>query len=420
MRFLLLALAAVSSYAQTRDQRIARLADSIKQQVIDCRRDLHMHPELSNREERTAQLVADKLRALGFDDVKTQVGKHGVVGLLKGAKPGGVVALRADMDALPITEENNVPYKSQNIGVKHACGHDGHTSIQLGVAEVLSKMRSDIQGTVKFIFQPAEEGAPFGEKGGAKYMIEQGVLENPRPSAIFGLHVGAQVPVGKVAYNSGALLASTDTFAITITGKTVHGAYPHEGIDGIQVAAQVIQALQTIRSRRIIASEPMVLTVGKIEGGTRNNILAGKVRMEGTLRTLNEGVREQTRTLMRQIGNGVAEANGAQFELEWLDDNPVTYNDPALTEQSLPSLARIFGTNNLLRTDPQMGGEDFAYYQKIIPGFFYFLGVGNVAKGLTAIQHTPMFDLDEDALGMGVKAEATLLLDYLDRIALKK
>ncbi len=416
MRFLLLLVAATAAFGQTRDQRIAQFADSIRQQVIDCRRDLHMHPELSNREERTSKLVADKLRALGFDDVKTGVGKYGVVGLLKGGKPGGVVAVRADMDALPITEENNVPYKSQNIGVKHACGHDGHTSIQLGVAEVLSKMRSDIRGTIKFIFQPAEEGPPFGEKGGAKYMIEEGVLENPRPSAIFGLHVGAQIPVGKIAYNSGPLLASTDTFAITITGKTVHGAYPHEGIDGIEVSAQVIQALQTIRSRRIIASEPMVLTIGKIEGGTRNNILAGKVRMEGTLRTLNEGVREQVRTLMRQVGRGVAEANGAGFQLEWLDENPVTYNDPALTEKSLPSLARVFGKENLIRTDPQMGGEDFAYFQKVIPGFFYFLGVGNVAKGFTAIQHTPMFDMDEDALALGVKAEVTLLLDYLDQL----
>src|SRR5436853_6457692 len=271
--------------AASRDQQIAQAAEAMRARLIEQRRDFHMHPELSNREERTARIVAERLRALGLE-VKTNVGKHGVVALLKGAKPGPVVAVRADMDALPIQETIDVPYKSQTPGVKHACGHDAHTTIELGVAEILSKMRPEISGTIKFIFQPSEEGAPAGEEGGASLMIKEGALENPRPTAIFGLHVMPVVEVGQIAYNSGPAMASSDHFVITIHGKKVHGAYPHDGIDAVVVAAECVTSLQTIRSRRIDTTEPLVITVGIIQGGNRFNIVADEVKLEGTVRTL--------------------------------------------------------------------------------------------------------------------------------------
>ncbi|MGH9631960.1 MAG: M20 metallopeptidase family protein [Bryobacteraceae bacterium] len=256
---------------QSLQDRIGQEALALKSRLIEMRRDFHMYPELSNREERTSSVIAAKLRELGFTDIRTGVAKHGIVAVLKGGKPGGVVAVRADMDALPVTETIDLPYKSKNPGVKHACGHDVHMAVQLGVAEVLSKLKAEIPGTVKFIFQPAEEGPPPGEPGGAKLMIKEGVLENPRPQAIFGLHSGPEFRAGTVGYTLGAFLASSDTFTIAVQGKSVHGAYPHLGVDPIPVAAEMIQALQTIRSRRIIANEPVVLTIGKIEGGTRFN-----------------------------------------------------------------------------------------------------------------------------------------------------
>jgi amidohydrolase len=407
--------------AQTtsRVEVIAKAAEKLRANLITQRRDFHIHPELSNREERTAQVVAAKLRALGLDEVKTNVGKHGVVALLKGKFPGDVVAVRADMDALPIQETINVPYKSQNNGVKHACGHDVHTTVQLGVAEVLSQMREQIHGTIKFIFQPAEEGPPPGEPGGAGLMIQEGALENPRPSAIFGLHVMPNIETGQVGYNLGGAMASSDRFDITIRGKKVHGAYPHDGIDAIVVAAECITALQTIRSRRINTLEPLVITVGSLHGGNRFNIIADEVRLEGTMRTLNEEVRQQAMGMMRQTLQGITAAYGGSFELQWGQSNPVTYNDPALVKATLPTLQRVLGEAQLTEPRPQMGAEDFSLYQKVIPGFFYFLGVGNKSKGLTAMIHTPEFDVDEDSLVIGVKVMANVLLDYLDRQTLK-
>ena len=399
----------------TRTARIARLADGLKDSLIAQRRDFHAHPELSNREERTARVIAEKLRALGLTDIKTGVGKHGVTALLVGAKPGPVVAVRADIDALPINETADVPYKSLNAGVKHACGHDGHITMELGVAEVLSQMRGEIAGTIKFIFQPAEEGPPAGEEGGAPLMIKEGVLENPRPSAIFGLHVMPDYPVGTIAYNSGAAMASSDTFSITLRGKGAHGARPHNGIDTVVVAAEAIMALQTIRSRRIDTQEPLVLTFGKINGGTRHNILAEEVTLDGTLRAHSEDVRTQTKAMMRQILQGVTQSYGATFELNFTSSNFVTYNDPQLTADTLPTLRRIMGEKNLLTPRPQMVSEDFSAYQQVIPGFFYFLGVGNSAKGITAPLHTAAFEMDEDALPIGVKAMSNILLDYLDK-----
>ncbi len=406
---------AQSAADSKRGAALSQAAEQLRPALIAQRRDFHMYPELSNREERTARVVAEKLRALGMDEVKTGVGRYGVVALLKGKLPGDVVAVRADMDALPIQETLDVPYKSRNDGVKHACGHDVHMTVQLGVAEVLSKMRDQIRGTIKFIFQPAEEGPPSGEEGGARLMIKEGVLENPRPSAIFGLHVFPTFEVGTLAYNSGPALASSDRFHLTIRGKKVHGAYPHEGIDAVVVAAECVTALQTIRSRRINTQEPLVITVGSFHGGNRFNIIADEVQMDGTLRTLSEEVRSRAMELMRQVLAGVTAAHGAQFELAFDQPNPVTYNDPKLVEETLPTLRRVVGATNVVAPKPQMGSEDFSYFQQTVPGFFYFLGVGNKAKGITAMNHTPEFDADEEALVVGVKTMANVLLDYLDR-----
>ncbi|MER3427655.1 MAG: amidohydrolase [Pyrinomonas sp.] len=404
----------------SREQRIAQAAESLRAKLIEQRRDFHMYPELSNREERTSRIVAERLKALGFDDVRTNVARHGVVGLLKGAKPGPVVAVRADMDALPIQETIDVPYKSRVPGVKHACGHDVHTTIALGVAEILSRMRDEISGSIKFIFQPAEEGPPPGEEGGAPLMIKEGVLDNPRPQAIFGLHVMPTIEVGKIGYNSGPAMASSDRFVVTIRGKKVHGAYPHEGVDAVVVAAECVMALQTIRSRRINTQEPLVLSVGIIQGGNRFNIIADEVKLEGTVRTLNEDVRRRVQQMMRETVAGITSAYGATFEMQYEEGAAVTYNDPELVEETLPTLRRIVGSQNVIAPLPQMGAEDFSYYQRVIPGFYYFLGVANRARGITAMVHTPEFDVDEEAITIGVKAMANVLLDYLDRHANQK
>ncbi len=401
----------------TRDQQIAEAAEAMRSRLVEQRRDFHMHPELSNREERTSRIVAERLRALGLDEVKTGVGKHGVVALLKGAKPGPVVAVRADMDALPIQETIDVPYKSQTPGVKHACGHDLHTTVELGVAEVLSKMRGQISGTVKFIFQPAEEGPPPGEEGGASLMIKEGALDNPRPAAIFGLHTNPLIEAGQVAYHSGPAMASSDRILITIRGKKSHGAQPQMGVDAIVVAAQCITALQTIHSRRIDPLEPLVITLGTIKGGDRNNIIADEVQMTGTMRAFSEDVRQRAQQLMRETLQNVTAAYGASFDLKFDGSNPVTYNEPRLVEETLPTLRRLLGDANVIAPKPFMPAEDFSEYQKVVPGFFYFLGVGNKAKGITAPWHTAEFDVDEDALVVGVKVMSSVLLDYLDRHA---
>jgi amidohydrolase len=400
-----------------REQRVAQAAESLRPKLVEQRRDFHMHPELSNREERTARVVAERLRALGFDEVKTNVARHGVVALLKGAKPGPVVAVRADMDALPINETIDVPYKSQTPGVKHACGHDVHTTVALGVAEVLSRMRNEIGGTVKFIFQPAEEGAPPGEEGGAGLMIKEGVLENPKPAAIFGLHTEPNVQAGQIGYHSGPAMASSDTFQIVVRGKSAHGAQPQNGVDAVVVASECVLALQNIRSRRIDPLEPLVITVGTIQGGQRFNVIASEVKMTGTMRTHNDQVRERSIALMRETLRNVTAAYGATFELNFEGSNPVTYNEPALVEETLPTMRRIVGGANVVALKPFMPAEDFSQYQKIVPGFYYFLGVGNRARGITAGWHTAEFDVDEESLVVGVKVMSNVLLDYLERHA---
>jgi amidohydrolase len=349
--------------------------------------------------------------------VKTGVGKYGVTALLVGGKPGPVVAVRADMDALPIQEVNDVPYKSQTPGVKHACGHDVHTTVELGVAEVLSRMREEVRGTVKFIFQPAEEGAPAGEQGGAKLMIKEGAMENPRPQAIFGLHTEPNLQAGQIGYHVGPAMASSDTFYVTVRGKSSHGAQPQLGVDAVVVAAQCVLALQNIRSRRVDPLEPLVITVGTIQGGERFNVIAGEVKMTGTMRTFNDQVRERSIAMMRETLQNVTAAYGATFELELGDGNSVTYNEPALVEETLPTIRRVAGEGNAVSIKPFMPAEDFSAFQKVVPGFYYFLGVGNRGRGITAGWHTPDFDVDEESLVVGVKVMSGVLLDYLERHA---
>ncbi|HEY8226608.1 MAG TPA: amidohydrolase [Pyrinomonadaceae bacterium] len=402
------------SALSAREQEINRAAESLRAKLIAQRRDFHMHPELSNREERTGRVVAERLKELGLTDIKTGVAGHGVTAVLVGAKPGPVVAVRADMDALPIQETIDVPYKSLNPGVKHACGHDVHTTIELGVAEVLSRMKNEIAGTVKFIFQPAEEGPPAGEEGGARLMVKQGAMENPKPSAIFGLHTFPSIEVGQIAFVSGPAMASSDRIYITIRGKSSHGAEPQNGIDAIVVAAECINALQHIRSRRIDPQDPLVISIGMIHGGTRNNIIADEVKMEGTMRALTEDVRRQAQELMRETLKNVTAAYGATFDLKFEENAAVTFNEPSLVNETLPTLRRVVGDKNVAAIRPLMPAEDFSYYQKISPGFFYFLGVGNRAKGITAGWHTPEFDVDEESLVVGVKVMTNVLLDYLD------
>jgi amidohydrolase len=403
-------------HAQTREEKVAKAAAAIESAIIAQRRDFHQHPELSNREVRTSGVIAAKLKTLGFDEVRTGVSQHGIVALLKGAKPGPVVAIRADMDALPIEETVNVPFRSVNKGVQHACGHDVHMAVALGTAELLAGMRNEIAGSVKFIFQPAEEGAPEGEDSGADRMIREGALDNPRPGAIFALHTKPDMHAGKIGYVPGPMLASSDHLTIRVIGRKVHAAWPHQGIDPIVVAAECITALQTIRSRRIDPLEPVVLTIGSIHGGNRFNIIPEDVVLEGTLRTHNEKVREQVISLVKEIVEGVAASHGAKAEVSWSPlSNPPTVNNTVLVESSLPALRKALGADNVVLVPPVMGAEDFAYFQRQIPGMMFWLGVGNPAKKVNGALHTPEYEADEASLLVGVKAMTNLVLDWLER-----
>jgi amidohydrolase len=394
---------------------IDRLAAELHPAVIEIRRDLHMHPELGFRETRTAGIVADRLRALQFDEVRTEVGVTGVVGILEGGRPGPVVAIRADMDALPIQELNaDMPYKSTVPNVKHACGHDAHTAMALGVAEIFSRMRAELPGTVVFLFQPAEEGDPAGGATGALRVLEDWPLVDPTPQAIFGLHVQPLLDVGTVGYISGAAMASVDRFTIRIVGQQTHGAMPHTGIDPMPIAAEVISALQTIPSRQIDARTPTVVSVGTIAGGSRFNIIADSVTMTGTVRTLNTDGPATVRAKMDALVKGITSGYGATYELEYVETAPATYNDPALVARSLPAMRAVLG-DDLVAAEPVMVGEDFSFYQQKIPGFYFFLGVANPARGIDAMWHTEYFDLDEDALRVGMRTMATVVGDFLHR-----
>jgi amidohydrolase len=353
--------------------------------------------------------------------VDTGIAYTGVVGVLRGGKPGPVIAVRADMDALPVTEDTPYPFKStkrgtylgQDVGIAHACGHDIHVSVQLGVIAVLAGMKAEVPGTIKFIFQPAEEGAPPGERGGASLMIEQGVMENPKPQAVFGLHAKAQLEVGVVGYTPGPALAATDQFEITIRGRQAHGASPQLSVDPVVTAAQVILALQTIRSRNLSPFEPSVVTVGIVRGGTRWNIIPGTVEMHGTVRSYGAGVTDTVERRMHEILSGITAAAGASYELRYTRYTPPTINDTALTRRMVPTIARVLGAANTRQIQPWMAGEDFSRYANMVPGFFFFLGVQKPGGPVSGDHHTPTFMADDAAIPVGVRAMTNVVLDYL-------
>lgn len=401
------------------DARLDAAVRQVTPAVTEIRHRIHQNPELGNREVETARLVAARLRGLGFQ-VDTGIAVTGVVAVLKGGRPGPVVAVRADMDALPVTEDTPYPWKStkrgtylgQEVGISHACGHDVHVAIALGVAEVFAGMKAELPGTVKFIFQPAEEGTPPGERGGAKLMIEQGALENPRPAAVFGLHAAAALPVGKIGYRAGATLAASDHFRATIRGRQAHGAAPELSIDPVVMAAQAVLALQTIRSRNLPPLEPSVITVGIVRGGTRFNIIPAEVLLEGTVRTFSTDVQNTVERRMREILAGITASGGGTYELDYERVVPVTVNDTALTRRVLPSLERVVGKANVLEMPPWMPAEDFSYFANEVPGFYFRLGT--VKPGTTSgDHHTPTFQADDSAIPVGVRAMAQVVLDFL-------
>ncbi|HVG09740.1 MAG TPA: amidohydrolase [Thermoanaerobaculia bacterium] len=407
--------------AQDLSARIDQAVQRTAPEIVEIRHKLHQNPELSNRETRTAALVADYLKKLGLE-VRTGIAKTGVVGILKGGKPGPIVAVRADMDALPVTEQTDLPFRStrrdtflgQEIGVAHACGHDIHTSVQLGVAKVLKSLQADIPGTIVFVFQPAEEGPPPGEEGGADLMLKDGVFRDIKPAAIFALHSFPDLQVGQVGYNPGPTMAAVDQFVAKVKGKQSHGAYPHLSVDPIVMASQVVMALQTIRSRNLPPLEPSVVTVGIFRGGERFNIIPGEVHLEGTVRTYNEEVRGQIERRMNEILDGITRAGGGSYELEYKKNAPATVNEPALSQTSAALLARSVGADNVKVVEPSMGGEDFAYFANEIPGFYFRLGV--VAPGTTSGGlHTPTFRADDSSVAVGMKAMSRLLVDWLSQ-----
>jgi amidohydrolase len=400
---------------------IDRRAKELEPKVVAWRRDFHQNPELSNREFRTAKIVAEHLQKLGIE-VKTGVAHTGVVGVLKGGRPGPVVALRADMDALPVTEEVDLPFKStakaqyngQEVGIMHACGHDNHVAILMGVAEVLSAMKAELPGTVKFIFQPAEENPPPGEEGGAPMMLKEGVFENPKVDAIFGLHV-FPMEVGHVEYRPAGLMASSDNFYITVKGRQTHGALPWNGVDPIVAASQIVMGLQTLTSRQTdLTLTPAVVTVGIMRGGIRTNIVPDSVEMAGTIRTFDENVRTSLHERLTRTAESIAAASGASATVHIQKMTPVTYNDPPLTGRMVPTLERVLGKSNVKLGQPTTTAEDFSYYQKAVPGMFFFIGVTPKDRlGQAAPNHSPRFFADEGVLVPGMRAMANLAIDFL-------
>ncbi|HSI71117.1 MAG TPA: amidohydrolase [Gillisia sp.] len=397
-------------------------AEELEQQVIDWRRDFHQNPELSNREFETAKKIAAHLESLGME-VQTGIAKTGVVGILKGDNPGKVVALRADIDALPVTERNDLPFKSSvttefmgtKTGVMHACGHDTHTAILMGVAQILSNNKDKINGTVKFIFQPAEEGPPPGEEGGASVMIKEGVLENPDVDAIFGLHINSATPVGTIRYKPEGTMAAVERFVINVEGKGTHGSAPWSGTDPILISAKIIDGLQTIISRESkLVDGAAVITIGKISSGVRFNIIPETAEMIGTVRTLDPAMKELILRRMNEMVPAIAEAYGGKATIEFQNNTAITYNDPELTAKMLPSLQKVAGQDKVELQKATTGGEDFSFFQEKIPGFYFFLGGQPLDSTETAPHHTPDFFIDESGLKLGVKVMSQLALDYLN------
>ena len=419
--FLLVVLCTFSANAQMEDSLMKDI-ENVENQVIEWRRYFHKYPELSNREFHTAKKIEEHLRKLGME-VQTGIARTGVVGVLKGDNPGKVVALRADIDALPVTERNDLPFKSEvttkfldtETGVMHACGHDTHIAILMGVAEVLSKHKDKIYGTIKFIFQPAEEGPPPGEEGGAKLMIKEGVLKNPDVDAIFGLHINSGTPVGTIKYKSGGTMAAVERFVVTVKGKQTHGSAPWSGVDPILISAKIIDGFQTIISREApLVEEAAVITVGKITSGVRFNIIPESAEMIGTVRTLDPNMRTLIMNRMNEMAANIAKAYGGTATIEWQNNTVITYNDPELTANMLPTLKNVAGSDNVRLMKATTGGEDFSYFQEVVPGFYFFLGGMTPGNTQPFPHHTPDFKIDESGMLLGVKAMTQLSLDYLN------
>ena len=398
-------------------------AQKILPQVIEWRRFIHQNPELSNREFKTAKFVEDKLRSFGNIEIKTGIAKTGVIGILKGSQPGPTIGLRADMDALPVTERVNVPFKStvtseyngQTVGVMHACGHDSHVAMLLGTAEVLSSMKDKIKGTVVFIFQPAEEGAPAGEEGGAALMVKEGVMDSPKIDAVFGIHINAQTEIGKIVYKPGGFMASSDWFSIKVKGKQTHGSQPWLGIDPIAAATQIYTGLQMIVARESeLTKAPVVITIGRINGGVRENIIPEELTMAGTIRTLDAEMQKEVHEKIKLTAQKIAESMGATAEVSIETKTLVTYNTPDLVKKMLPSLEKAAGKDNVIETEWTTGAEDFSYFGTKAPAFFFF--VGGMPKGKdpkqAAAHHTPDFYIDDSRLDVGIKAFCNLVVDY--------
>ena len=420
--FIFIFFSATMVFAQEADKGIMASAEAIEPQVIAWRRDFHEHPELSNREFETAKKIAAHLKSLGIE-VQTGVAKTGVVGILKGNSPGKVVALRADIDALPVTERNELAFKStvkdtfmgQPTGVMHACGHDTHTAILMGVAQILSKNKDLIKGTVKFIFQPAEEGPPPGEEGGAKLMIKEGALKNPDVDAIFGLHINSATPVGTITYKPGGTMAAVERFVINVKGKQTHGSQPWGGVDPIYISAQIINGFQSIISRESdLTKEAAVITVGKITSGVRFNIIPETAEMIGTVRTLDPEMKTLIINRMTEMTEGLAKAYGGTATITFENNTSITYNDPELTAQMLPTLQHVAGQDHIKLVKAITGGEDFSYFQEEVPGVYFFLGGMKPGTKEAFPHHTPDFMIDESGMVLGVKALSQMAIDYLN------
>jgi amidohydrolase len=422
----LLLLFFVTTIAAQSAQDLSKTIDakslSIQPKVVEWRRHLHQNPELGNREFKTAAYIVAHLKTLGLE-IQTNIAKTGVVAILKGGKPGPCVALRADMDALPVKERVNISFASkdsadylgQKVPVMHACGHDSHVAILLGTAEVLTAIKKDIAGTVKFIFQPAEEGAPGDEEGGAALMVKEGVMDNPKVDAIFGLHIEAALAIGKIEYKSGSCMASSDWFKIKVKGKSAHGSQPWQSVDPISISAQIIEGLQHIVSRQMeLTKAPVVITVGKIQSGVRNNIIPEEAIMDGTIRTLDADMQKEVHHRITQTAQKIAEASNATAEVSINTKTLVTYNTPALVAKMLPSLQKAAGAANVTATEWVTGAEDFSYYGTKAPAFFFFLGgmPNGVAKKNAPSHHTPDFMIDDSQLYVGVKTFCQLVIDY--------
>jgi len=416
----LLSPAAMARQSLTAD--VDRLSAAVTPELIEWRRYLHEHPELSNREVATARYIAERLQSFGLQPV-TGVAKTGVVAVLQGGRPGPVVALRADMDGLPVREEVDVPfasratgeYEGNTVGVMHACGHDTHVAILLATARVLTQVKDQLPGSVKFIFQPAEEGAPLEERpAGAQLMVNEGVLDEPRVDAIFGLHVFANVPTGTITYRSGPFMAAADQFDIIVTGRQTHGSAPWRGVDPIVVGSQIVNALQTIVSRNVdITRLPAVVSVGQFQSGVRNNIIPDSARLVGTIRTFDTAVQDDIHARIRRIAEGVAAGAGATVDVQIHRYAPVTANDPALTARMLPTLERV-APGRVKESEFITGAEDFTFFQQKVPGLFVFLGITPPDQvGKAPANHSPFFYVDEAALPTGVRALAHLAVDYL-------